>query len=73
MPWVASGVHVLFADKHEEWKFLQRWLAGERFDWWEPASTVERILFQKESVVGDLGEVRPGLLDLAPIRKRHSP
>ncbi len=73
MPWVAPGFHLLFADKHEEWKFLQRWLAGERFDFQEPESTVERLLFHKETVVGDLGAVRPGLLDLAPVRKRHSP
>lgn len=66
MPWISFDRHVIFADPRQEWEYLQKRIAGEIVEEPpEPESVVERTLFHREAVVGDLGAVRPGLL-IAP-------
>ena len=68
MPWIAPGVHVIFADKRQEYEYLQKRLAGERVqDWKQPECAIERAMFHRETVVGDLGAVRPGPLTIEPV------
>lgn len=65
MPWISLDRHVLFADPRQEYEYLQKRLAGEIVEeHQEPESVVERTLFHREAVKGDLGAVRPGPLSI---------
>lgn len=71
MPWIAPGVHALFADPRQEWEYLQKRLAGEIVEALpEIESVIERTLFQREAVKGDLGAFRPGPLSIEPASPR---
>ena len=71
MPWIATGVHGIFADKREEYEYLQKRLAGEIVeDRQEPESVVERTFFRRETIKGDLGAFRPGPLSKPPADDR---